>query len=99
MKSFTQKLREATQNVSSKWKFKSSALNTAISIGAFIVAAVHPTLPPGNTLVMLALLLLGAVKRRTPVKTEALDAPSLNKKLDDIQRVLNAFGIERMKGK
>lgn len=97
MKSFTQKLHEAMQSVNSKWKFKSSALNTAISIGAFIVAAVHPSLPPGNTVVMLALLLLGAVKRRAPVKTEALDAPSLNKKLEDIQRSLNAFSIERLK--
>ena len=85
------------QNASSQWRFKSTTLTTLISIGAFIVAAAHPALPPGNTFVLLALLLLGAFKRRAPVKTEAIDAPSLNKKLEDIQRGLNALGIERLK--
>lgn len=83
-------------SVSSKLKLKSTALNRLISVGAFTVAALHPSLPPGNTSVLLTLLLLGALKRPAAKKGDDVDASIINKKLDDLQRGLNAFGIERM---
>lgn len=84
-------------SVNSKWKFKSSALNTLISIGAFTVVALHPSLPPGNTSVLLALLLLGALKRPAAKKSNDVDASILTKKLDDMQRSINALGVEKLR--
>lgn len=95
MKLSTLKQAAATLNASLSSQSPSSVLLTLIKLGALLTAILHPSLPVGNTAVLLCLLVgaqIGSSRKDAPQPT-----PGLDKKLDELTKAVTGLSVERMR--
>lgn len=85
----------ATLKDSLKQPLPDSVLPTAIKLGALFTAVLHPSLPIGNTSVILCLLIGAQIG--SSFKERPQPHTNLDKKLDDLTKAVTGLSVERMR--